>query len=153
DSAFRPSPSAFPPQARLVTLTGAGGTGKTRLALQVGVEVTPQFVDGVFFVSLAAIAEPELVVDTVARALGVTQEGSRPLLDSIKERLREKQALLLLDNCEQVIAATPHVAALLASCPDLKILATSREALRMHGEYEYHVPPLELPETQQHPGV
>jgi class 3 adenylate cyclase len=153
---------------RLVTLTGPGGTGKTRLAIQAASEaLTPQpplprrgegerpggdkdgiqFSDGVWFVNLAPISDPELVISTIAQALGVPESGGQPLLDSLKSYLREKQILLLLDNFEQVLEAAALVAELLAAAPGLKVLATSRAALHLRGEKEFAVAPLALPPT------
>jgi predicted ATPase len=102
---------------RLVTLTGPGGTGKTRLGLQVAAELLDEFADGVYFVNLAPISDPELVISTIAQTLGVPESGGRPLLDSVKSYLREKQLLLVLDNFEQVLDAAPLVAELLAAAP------------------------------------
>jgi predicted ATPase/class 3 adenylate cyclase len=123
-------------EARLVTLTGAGGSGKTRLALEAAAELMDDFEDGAWWVSLAAIREPELVEPTIAQVLGVKEE--------LVEHLREWQALLLLDNFEQVIEAAPVVAGLLAAAPGVRILVTSRERLAVSAEHEYAVPTLEL---------
>jgi predicted ATPase len=103
-------------------LTGAGGTGKTRLGLQVA-ELTEQFEDGVIFVSLAAIRDPQLVVPAVAGALGVKEAGGQPLLESLEKYLGEKRMLLLVDNFEQVLEAAPVVTELLSAAPDLKVLS------------------------------
>jgi hypothetical protein len=111
---------------RLLTLVGPGGTGKTRLSLQLAADVSDRFVDGVFFVALAPISDPHLVPSTVAQALGVRDGGGRPVLDSLKEYLREKQVLLLLDNFEQILAAAPVVGELLNAAPRVKILAKLR---------------------------
>src|SRR5207249_1426002 len=110
----------------LVTMTGSGGTGKTRLALQVAAELVDGFGDGVYLVPLAAIRDPTLVVPTISQAIGVKESGGQPLLDSLKGHLREKQMLLLLDNFEQVVPAAPLIGELLASAPRLKVLVTSR---------------------------
>jgi predicted ATPase/class 3 adenylate cyclase len=136
---------------RLVTLTGAGGTGKTRLALQSAAELIDEFEDGVFFVALDAISDHELVASTVAQALGVTESGAQPLEERLKEYLHERETLLLLDNFEQVMEATPLLEGLLAAAPRLKVLVTSRAALRIYGEHEFPVPPLELPDTRRLP--
>jgi predicted ATPase/class 3 adenylate cyclase len=129
---------------RLVTLTGPGGTGKTRLGLQAAAELLDAFADGVFFVDLAPISDPELVVTTIAQTLGVTTTGERPV-DQLKAALRHRHLLLLLDNYEQVLGAAPLVAELLAAAARLTVLVTSRVALHHSGEHEYAVPPLALP--------
>jgi predicted ATPase/class 3 adenylate cyclase len=141
------------PEVRLLTLTGAGGTGKTRLGLQAGAELTQQFEDGVFFVSLAAIRDPQLVVGAVAGTLGVKEAGGQPLLQSLEDYLGEKRMLLLVDNFEQVLEAAPVVTELLSGAPNLKVLATSRIPLRLYGEHEYAVPPLALPDPERPPSV
>ncbi|HEX7976441.1 MAG TPA: tetratricopeptide repeat protein [Anaerolineales bacterium] len=138
---------------RLLTLTGPGGSGKTRLALQVAVEMIEHFQDGVFFVALAPITDPGLVASTIAQALGIPETVGRSIFDSLKDYLQSKSLLLLLDNFEQVILAAPLVAELLVACREVKILATSREALRISGEHEYLVPPLELPNLAQLPSL
>jgi predicted ATPase/class 3 adenylate cyclase len=132
---------------RLVTLTGPGGMGKTRLGLQVAAELSDRFDDGVFFVALAPIADPGLVVPTFAQTLGLRESGARSAMESLQAYLARKQVLLLLDNFEQVVAMAPAVAELLAACPRLKALVTSRQTLRLRGEHEFPVPPLELPEA------
>ena len=131
--------------ARLVTLTGPGGTGKTRLALQVAGELVNRFVDGVHFVDLAPIREPEAVLTTIARTVGIRETGDRPLLYELRIQFQSKAMLLLLDNFEQVTAAAPRVAGLLQDCPQLKLLVTSREPLHLRGEHIHPVPPLALP--------
>ncbi|MFL5735496.1 MAG: ATP-binding protein [Chloroflexia bacterium] len=136
---------------RLVTLLGPGGMGKTRLALQVGAELSDEFQDGVFFIDLAIIAEPGLVVAQIATTLGVRESGGRPLVDSLKEYLQDKRILLLLDNFEQVVDAAPLVASLMAAAPMLKVLATSRAVLHLRGENEYPVPPLSMPRPKPLP--
>ena len=138
---------------RLVTLTGPGGSGKTRLALQVATEMIEHFHDSVFFVALAPISEPGLVASTIAQSLSVPEVAGRSITDSLKDYLQSKSLLLLLDNFEQVIPAAPLVAELLTACGGLKILVTSREALRISGEHEYFVPPLTLPNITQLPSV
>jgi predicted ATPase/class 3 adenylate cyclase len=135
--------------ARLVTLTGPGGTGKTRLGLQVAADLLENFEHGVFLVELAPISDPALVPSPIAQALGVRDVGSRPIVDALKEHLRSRSVLLLLDNFEQVLPAASVVVDLLASCPRLAVLTTSREPLRLRGEQEYAVPPLMLPEAGQ----
>jgi predicted ATPase/class 3 adenylate cyclase len=138
---------------RLVTLLGPGGTGKTRLALQVGVEMLEGFMDGVFFVSLSSISDPGLVASQVAQAIGVREVGGLPLIESLKDYLRDKRLLLLLDNFEQVVEAAPLVAELLAVAPQVKVLVTSQQVLHLRGEQEYPVPPLGLPDMSALPGV
>src|SRR6266545_2385109 len=132
---------------RLVTLTGPGGTGKTRLSLQIAAEALDMFEHGVWFVSLAPISDPDLVAATIAKALGVREAGGRPILELVKSYLREKRTLLLLDNFEQIVDAAPLISELLAFAPGLKVLVTSRTTLRLSGEREYAVPPLGLPPT------
>jgi predicted ATPase/class 3 adenylate cyclase len=139
--------------ARIVTLTGPGGTGKTRLGLQVGAELVEAFGDGVWFVPLAAIADSNLVIPAIAQPLGVREIPGEPLLTTLQEYLRNKHALLLLDNFEHVTAAAPAVSALLAACPRLQVLITSREPLRITGERELPVPPLSLPTERQARGI
>ncbi len=131
--------------ARLVTLTGPGGTGKTRLGLQVAAELIDQFSDGVVFVGLAPIRDPDLVAPTIGQALGIHDLGNRPILEILTAYLHERRLLLLLDNFEQILPAAPIVAALLASCPGLKVLVTSRAPLHLRGEHEFPVSPLAFP--------
>jgi predicted ATPase/DNA-binding CsgD family transcriptional regulator len=131
---------------RLVTLTGPGGVGKTSLALQVAHDLQDAFVDGVFFISLAAISDSTLIIPTLSQTLGVIESPNRLLLDSLKEFLRERQALLLLDNFEQIMSAAPLLSELLSTCAGLRMLATSREALRLRGEQEFPLSPLALPD-------
>jgi predicted ATPase/class 3 adenylate cyclase len=138
---------------RLLTLTGPGGSGKTRLGLQVAGEMIEDFRAGVFFVALASTTDPRLVASTIAQSLSLTETTGRSIVDSLKDYLRGKSLLLLLDNFEQVILAAPLVAELLAACSNLKILATSREGLRISGERLYSVPPLALPNLTQLPSL
>ncbi|RPI81535.1 MAG: adenylate/guanylate cyclase domain-containing protein, partial [Chloroflexi bacterium] len=138
---------------RIVTLTGPGGTGKTRLALQVAGEMIEQFQDGIFFVGLTHITDSVLITSTIAQALGITESPMQPIIESLKDYLRRKSLLLLLDNFEQVISAAPLVADLVVECSQLKIFVTSREALHISGEHEYPVPPLALPDLEQLPPV
>ena len=126
---------------RLLTLTGPGGTGKTRMGLQVAANLLEDFESGVYFVPLAAINDPALVVSTIAQVLGIREKAGQLLLDSLKEYLQAKQILLVLDNFEQVVAAAPLVAELLATCRRLPALVTSRVVLRLSGEHEFPVPP------------
>ena len=136
---------------RLVTLTGAGGSGKTRLSLQVASELLEQFQDGVFFVALAPITNPGLVPSTIAQSLGITEAAGKSITEGLKDFLQSKSLLLVLDNFEQVISAAPLVAELLVACSQLKVLVTSREGLRVRGEHEYFVPPLEIPNPAELP--
>jgi predicted ATPase/class 3 adenylate cyclase len=138
---------------RLFTLTGPGGTGKSRLALQAAADLLEEFEDGVFFVALATITDPELVPSTIAGALGVKESAEQPLIESLKGYLREKELLLVLDNFEQVLEGAPLVGELVAACPKLQVLATSRIPLRLYGEQEYPVPPLALPDPRVLPPV
>jgi predicted ATPase/class 3 adenylate cyclase len=138
---------------RLVTLTGPGGSGKTRLALQVATEMIEHFRDGVFFVALASITDSGLVASTIAQSLGIPEMAGRSIVDSLKDYLQSKSLLLVLDNFEQVIPAGSLVAELLRASAGLKILVTSREALRISGEREYFVPPLPLPSLTELPSV
>jgi predicted ATPase/class 3 adenylate cyclase len=138
---------------RLLTLTGPGGTGKTRLALQVAADLLDAFHDGVWFVALAPIREHTLVLSAIAQALGVVESTGQTLEESLKAYLRSRQALLVLDNFEQVLDAGPLIAALLAAAPALKVLVTSREMLHLYGEHEYEVPPLSLPDLHRLPPI
>jgi non-specific serine/threonine protein kinase len=136
----------------LLTLTGPGGVGKTRLALAIASRVAPQFADGVVFVDLAPLADPEFVVTTVAGALNITPGADQPVVDAIVAQLRPAQLLLLLDNCEHLLAAVGDlVSALLARCPALQMLATSRAALHVRGEQILSVLPLEVPRAGASP--
>jgi predicted ATPase len=132
---------------RLLTLTGAGGTGKTRLALQVAADVLTEYRDGAFFVDLSAVTDPALVPSAVARAIDVREEAERPILEAVKDHLGSKELLLVLDNFEQVAEAGPVVEELLTVAPGLKILVTSRVVLSLRGEQEYAVPPLQPPDV------
>jgi predicted ATPase/class 3 adenylate cyclase len=138
---------------RLITLTGPGGTGKTRLALQVTAEVVTDFGDGTFFVDLSALADPTVVPSEIAGTLGVAEEPGRPILESLKDYLRERELLLVLDNFEQVLDAAPAVMELVEAAPRLKVLVTSRAALHLYGEREIPVPPLALPDPAHLPGL
>jgi predicted ATPase/class 3 adenylate cyclase len=133
---------------RLVTLTGPGGTGKTRLGLKVAADLLDDLSDGVCFVSLAPIGDPDLVISTVAQALGLREASGRPFRESLPGYLKEKHLLLLLDNFEQLLPAAPLVADLLAACPKLKVLVTSRAVLHLRGEREFVVPALECPDPK-----
>jgi predicted ATPase/DNA-binding CsgD family transcriptional regulator len=138
---------------RLLTLTGTGGIGKTRLSLQVATNLLDNFYDGVCFVPLATISDPKLVTPSIAHLLGLEHSHigpGRPMehMEFLEVSLRDKRVLLLLDNFEQVVAAAPDLAELLSACPQLKILVTSREVLHILGEYEFPVPPLGLPKSE-----
>jgi predicted ATPase/DNA-binding CsgD family transcriptional regulator len=130
----------------LVTLTGPGGGGKTRLALAAATGIVDQFADGASFVALAPIADADLVVNAICETLGVRESGGRPLIVRLTEYLRDREHLLVLDNFEQVLSAAPRVVELLAACPRLKVLVTSRALLHVSGEYDLPVPPLSVPE-------
>ena len=134
------------PEVRLVTLTGPGGIGKTRLAIAVGEQLDDRYPQGTVFVALASIAQPELVLPRIAAAVGVTIEGVRPPLDVLVEQFAETPTLLVLDNLEQVVGVAPDLDQLLARCPGLEILATSRTVLRLRAERGYPVRPLTVPE-------
>jgi|SRR5579859_293272 len=138
---------------RLLTLTGPGGSGKTRLAIQAAAEMVEDFRAGVFFVALAPIADPKLVAGTIAQALDLSETAGRSIVDSLKDYLRSRASLLLLDNFEQVMPAAPLVTELLRAGSQLKILVTSREGLHVSGEREYPVPPLPLPSLTQPPSL
>ncbi len=139
------------PEVRLVTLTGTGGVGKTRLALHVATEVLAEFPDGVSFVSLAPISDPTLVLSTIAQILDVKESEARPLLDLLIAFLRDKHFLLCLDNFEHLLPAAPQLTDLLTTCPHLAILVTSRAVLHVQGEHLFPVPPLAVPDLTQLP--
>lgn len=134
------------PDIRLVTLTGPPGVGKTRLGIQVAAELRPQFPDGVWFVALALITNPLLVLPTLARTLGFMDIGQQSLLERLQTELRDKRMLFALDNFEQIVDAAPFIADLLVACAGIKVLATSRIPLHLSGEYEFAVEPFPLPE-------
>jgi predicted ATPase/class 3 adenylate cyclase len=137
---------------RLVTLIGPGGAGKTRLALQAAAELSGELAQGVWFVDLTPLADPELVPQAVASVLNVREEGQRQLLDTLSDYLSDKTLLLILDGCEHLVESCARLAdALLRICPGLRILTTSREALRISGEMTYPVLPLEIPDPQHLP--
>ena len=137
----------------LLALTGPGGTGKTRLALQAAAELSDLFTDGVFFVNLAPISDPALVVPTIAETLGIRERADQSLLERLKEHLRQKQMLLLLDNFEQVVSAAAQVVELLVACPQLKVMVTSREVPHVRARHEFAVPPLPLPDLKHLPDL
>jgi predicted ATPase/DNA-binding CsgD family transcriptional regulator len=133
-------------ELRLLTLTGIGGVGKTRLGLAAARKVEDDFPDGVYFISLAPVHDPELVIATIAQTLGLREAGDRTFLEQVQEYLHEKHLLLVLDNFEQVIPVAPQLVELLTSSPHLSIMVTSREGLRITGEHEIPVSPLVLPD-------
>jgi predicted ATPase len=141
-------------QGRLVTLTGPGGVGKTRLALQVAAEVVEEFPDGVWLVELATVTDHARLPQTVASTVGIREQPPRPLLETLVDSLRSRNMLLVLDNCEHLIGACAHLAkALLESCQHLSILATSREPLDIAGEIVRSLPSLSLPDLQHMPSL
>jgi predicted ATPase/class 3 adenylate cyclase len=133
-------------ETRLLTLTGPGGTGKTRLALEVAHRQLPAFLDGVWFVDLSAVTDPSVVPTEIAIAIEATRDPGASVLECLEDHLRDRKLLLVLDNFEQVLDATPTVEHLLSYAPALKVMVTSRSVLSVYGEREYPVPPLELPE-------
>ena len=152
--ALTPSPS---PSGRgeyhLVTLIGPGGTGKTRLSLQVAADLLDQFHHGVWFIELAPLTDPGLIPQTILSAIGITEQSGKPL-EILREYLRDKKTLIVLDNCEHLLEASANVAnAILSVAPDLKVLASSREALGVPGEMSYPVPSLSLPDIKHLPVI
>ena len=137
---------------RLVTLTGPGGSGKTRLAVAAADRLLPRFNDGVFFTPLAAIDDPERVPAAIASALELREAPDKPIAEVVEDHLRDKNLLLVTDNFEHVVAAASMIASLLERAPQLSVLATSRELLRIKGEREYPVPPLPVPATSDAAG-
>jgi predicted ATPase len=135
--------------SRLITLTGPPGTGKTRLAIETGAALSDAYPDGVYLILLAPISDAGLVINSIAQALEVKESGAESLNAVLQAYLRRKRLLLILDNFEHVLAAAPLVSELLAAAPNLTILVTSRVILRVYGEYEFPVPPLQLPELRQ----
>ncbi|HSR31583.1 MAG TPA: protein kinase, partial [Anaerolineae bacterium] len=140
-------------EVRLLTLTGAGGTGKTRLALQAASEMLDEFEDGVFFVALAPIRDPSFILPTIAQTLGIREATDRTLLEQLADELHDKRVLLILDNFEQVVDAAPLVSDLLRAASPLKVLVTSRTLLRIYGEHSYPVPPMALPDPPELPDL
>src|SRR2546426_11586677 len=140
-------------RSRLLTLTGPGGTGKTRLSLQIAADVMDQFPDGVYFVPLAAVQDPELVPSSIAQALAISSTPGRRPIDSLLDHLRDKRTLLVLDNFEQLLPAAPIATMLLEGSPGLRVLVSSRAVLRVYGEQEFPVPPLALPDLKALPGL
>ena len=139
---------------RLVTLIGSGGTGKTRLSLQVAAEVLESFKHGVWFVELAPLTDPELIPQSILSTIGLSETAGKAPVEILKEYLHEKTSLIVLDNCEHLIEASAKVAnVLLNAAPELKILASSREVLGVHGEAAYPVPSLSLPDLKHLPAI
>src|SRR5579875_365291 len=139
------------PAVRLLTLTGPGGVGKTRLGIEIASQVQQDFADGVCFVSLAPLREAGLVLPTIAQALQLQGNGVRSSLEQLKAFLRHKRVLLVVDNFEQVITAAPSLVELLAACPSVKALVTSREALHVRGERVFKIAPLTFPRAEEQP--
>ena len=139
--------------SRIVTLTGPGGTGKTRLSIQAAHELLSSFKDGAFFIQLAPISDPGLVVPAIGEALGVPEAADRSPVEQLVEHIRDKEILVVLDNLEQVVEAATDIGQLLASVEGLHLITTSREPLGLHGEREYPVPPLELPDIEHLPSL
>jgi predicted ATPase/DNA-binding XRE family transcriptional regulator len=131
---------------RLLTLTGPAGIGKTRLAMQVAANLHDRFADGIVFISLAAISDPHLVLQAVAQEFGLREQVSQPMEKQLRNFLAEHETLIVLDNFEQVARAGPDIARFVAACPGVKVLVTSRAALRIRGEHEFAVPPLDIPD-------
>jgi predicted ATPase/class 3 adenylate cyclase len=138
-------------RTRLLTLTGPGGSGKSRLALRVATDLLPQYRDGSCFVDLSPVTDPALVPAAVANALGVPESPERPILDGVKDHLRHRELLQVVDNFEQVAEAGPVIEELLTAAPKLRTLVTSRVVLSLRGEQEYPVPPLQVPDPERLP--
>lgn len=137
---------------RLVTLTGSGGTGKTRLSLQVAADLLDAFPNGVWFVELAPLSDPDLIPQTILSAIGISEQKDRAALEVLQDYLQTRTTLLVLDNCEHLITRAAEVAnAILTAAPKVKILASSREALGVQGELSWHVPSLSLPDPKKLP--
>ncbi|HEV2472690.1 MAG TPA: tetratricopeptide repeat protein [Chthonomonadales bacterium] len=140
---------SFIASARLLTLTGSGGCGKTRLALQAADDVLEQYPDGVWYVELAPLSDPSLMVQSVSSVLGLKEEAGKPALQAVTTHLQSKRLMLLLDNCEHLLAPAARFAAdVLSICPDVTVVATSREPLGISGELTYRVPSLAAPEPR-----
>jgi predicted ATPase/class 3 adenylate cyclase len=138
-------------QTRLLTLTGPGGSGKSRLAIRVAADLLPHYRDGSCFVDLSPVTDPALVPAAVANALGVPESAGRPILDEVKDHLRHRELLQVVDNFEQVAEAGPVIEELLTAAPKLRTMVTSRVVLSLRGEQEYAVPPLQVPDTGRLP--
>jgi hypothetical protein len=139
------------PEVRLLTITGTGGVGKTRLALQITQKLLDDFADGAYFVSLAPLSDPGLVLPTITQTFGLRERADHPPIKLLQAYLRDKRLLLFLDNFEQVVTAAPLLVELVRTCPHLKILVTSRTLLRVSGEQEFLVPPLAVPDLKHLP--
>ena len=137
------------PGVRLVTLTGTGGTGKTRVALQVAAELLDGYPDGTWFVDLSPITDSALVISRVAQALGVREVAGSPLIDTLKNHLKDKRLLLILDNFEQVLDASGTITDILRSAATINVLVTSRVKLNVYGEHDYEIPPLSVPDARE----
>jgi predicted ATPase len=140
------------PEVRLLTLTGAGGVGKTRLAIKVARQALHLFADGAAFVPLAQVQDPGLIIPTIARALGLQESGKQTLRETLHSYLRDRELLLVLDNCEHLLERAQEIADLLVTCARIRVVATSRAPLRVHGEQEYLVPPLGVPPQNDRAG-
>ncbi|HKW73270.1 MAG TPA: tetratricopeptide repeat protein, partial [Candidatus Dormibacteraeota bacterium] len=141
-------------RSRLLTLTGPGGIGKTRLSLQVAAETFDQFPDGVYFVALSAVRDPDLIPSVVNQSLGISTAGNRMPVDALTDYLGSKKVLLVMDNFEQLLpAAAGFPSQLLKRCPGLKVVVSSRAALRAYGEQEFPVEPLQVPDARSHPSL
>ena len=141
------------PEVRLLTLTGTGGVGKTRLAIQVARDAADLFPDGVVFVALAPLNDPTFVIPTIARSLGLREAENQTPRETLRAYLRDKRLLLVLDNFEHLVEAAPELTELIEWCPDAVVLVTSRATLRVRGEQEYAVPPLALPASTRSPAA
>jgi predicted ATPase/class 3 adenylate cyclase len=139
---------------RVLTLTGPGGIGKTSTSIEVAKSLLDSFPNGVYFVPLAPITDSNLVLPTIAKVIGVKEQGNKPLIETLKDFLSQKKVLLLLDNFEQIASSSAHfVSELSDSCPKLKFLITTRKPLRIHGEQEFAIPPLSVPSLKNLPSI